>query len=101
MSDTIFGKIISGEIPADKLFEDEHCICIKDVAPKAPTHVLIIPKRPIPKLADATPEDKELLGHLMLKVGDIQNWSILNVLSFTNFHLSNQLYLRIYLYTKN
>lgn len=69
--DTIFGKIINGDIPAEKLFEDEHCICIKDISPKAPTHVLIIPKRPIPKLADATEEDQALLGHLMLKVGDI------------------------------
>ncbi len=68
---TIFGKIISGDIPADKLYEDEHCICINDISPKAPVHVLIIPKRAIPRLADATEDDKALLGHLMLKVGDI------------------------------
>ena len=71
MTDTIFGKIARGEIPADKLYEDDDCICIKDIAPKAPTHVLIIPKRSIPRLIDATAEDKALLGHLMLKVGDI------------------------------
>lgn len=68
---TIFSRIISGEIPVDKLYEDEHCICIRDIAPKAPVHVLIIPRRPIPRLVDATDEDKALLGHLMLKVGDI------------------------------
>ena len=71
MTDTIFGKIIRGEIPVDKLYEDDDCICIKDIAPKAPTHVLIIPKRSIPRLVDATEEDKAVLGGLMLRVGDI------------------------------
>ncbi|MCG8394428.1 MAG: histidine triad nucleotide-binding protein [Pseudomonadales bacterium] len=68
---SIFTRIINGEIPADILYEDEDCICIKDIAPKAPTHLLIIPRRPIPRLADAGEADKALLGHLMLKVGDI------------------------------
>ena len=68
---TIFSKIIAGDIPSDKVYEDEHCICIKDVAPQAPTHLLLIPKKPIPKLADASPEDHALLGHLMLAVGEI------------------------------
>ncbi len=71
MTDSIFGKIISGEIPADILYEDEDCICIKDKYPKAPTHLLVIPRKAIPKLADAEPADQALLGHLMLKVGDI------------------------------
>ena len=66
MSDTIFGKIISGDIPADKVFEDEHCIVINDIAPQAPVHLLVIPKKPIEKLVDATTEDQALLGHLML-----------------------------------
>ena len=68
---TIFSKIIDGDIPADKIYEDEQCICIKDVAPQAPTHLLLIPKKPIPKLADATADDHALLGHLMLIVGEI------------------------------
>ena len=69
--ETLFTKIISGDIPADIVYEDEHCFAIKDIAPKAPTHLLVIPKKPIPRLVDATPEDKALLGHLMLAVGEI------------------------------
>jgi len=69
--DTIFSKIINGDIPSDILYEDEHCICIKDIAPQAPTHLLVIPRKPIPRLVDATQEDKALLGHLLLSVGDI------------------------------
>lgn len=69
--DTIFTKIMNGDIPADILYQDDHCICIKDIQPQAPTHVLLIPRKPIPRLCDATAEDKALLGHLMLSVGDI------------------------------
>lgn len=69
--ETIFSRIINGDIRSDILYEDEHCICIRDIAPQAPTHVLVIPRKPIPRLVDATPEDKALLGHLMLSVGDI------------------------------
>ena len=68
---TLFSKIIDGEIPSKRIYEDEHCICIKDIAPQAPTHLLVIPRKPIPRLADATEEDKALLGHLLLKAGDI------------------------------
>lgn len=71
MTETIFGKIIAGEIPSEKLYEDDDCICIKDIAPQAPTHVLLIPKKAIPRLADATAEDQALLGKLMVKAGDI------------------------------
>lgn len=71
MSDTIFGKIIAGEIPSDFLYEDEHCIAINDVNPQAPVHVLVIPKRGIPRLVDAQAEDQELLGHLMLAAGKV------------------------------
>ncbi|MEM8544260.1 MAG: histidine triad nucleotide-binding protein [Cyanobacteria bacterium P01_H01_bin.119] len=66
--DTIFGKIIRKEIPADIVYEDDFCLAFKDITPQAPTHILVIPKKPIPKLADAVPEDKELLGHLLLTV---------------------------------
>ena len=71
MSDTIFGKIIRGEIPSDFLYEDEHCIAINDVNPQAPVHVLVIPKRGIPRLVDAQPDDQALLGHLMLVAGKV------------------------------
>tara|TARA_R110001592_G_scaffold363341_1_gene684434 strand:- start:59284 stop:59634 length:351 start_codon:yes stop_codon:yes gene_type:complete len=69
--ETLFTKIMNGDIPADIVYEDEYCIAIKDIAPKAPTHLLVIPRKPIPRLVDASLEDKALLGHLMLAVGDI------------------------------
>jgi histidine triad (HIT) family protein len=69
--ETIFTKIINGDIPSDKVYEDDDCICIYDVAPQAPVHLLVIPRKPIPRLVDASPEDKALLGHLLLRVGDI------------------------------
>ena len=56
MSDTIFGKIISGEIPSEFLYEDEHCIAINDINPQAPTHILIIPKQPIDRLSNVGDE---------------------------------------------
>ena len=68
---TLFTRIIDRELPADIVYEDDQCICIRDINPKAPTHVLLIPRKPIPTLADATEDDKALLGHLLLKVGDI------------------------------
>ena len=68
---SIFTKIMQGDVPADILYQDDDCICIRDIAPKAPTHLLLIPRRQIPRLADASDADKALLGHLMLKVGDI------------------------------
>ena len=71
MSLTLFEKIINKEIPADILYEDDISIVIKDVSPQAPTHLLIIPKKVIPKLSDATKEDQEVLGHLMLVAGNI------------------------------
>lgn len=71
MSETIFGKIIAGEIPSEFLYEDEHCIAINDISPQAPVHVLVIPKRCIPRLADAELEDQALLGHLMLAAGKV------------------------------
>lgn len=71
MSDTIFGKIVSGEIPSDFLYEDDHCIAIRDVNPQAPVHVLVIPKRGIPRLVDAQDDDQALLGHLLLAAGKV------------------------------
>ena len=69
--DTIFTKIINKEIPADIVYEDELSLVFKDIQPQAPTHLLIIPKKPIPKLSDATLEDQALLGHLMLVAGEV------------------------------
>lgn len=69
--ETLFTRIINREIPADIVYEDEHCIAIKDIAPKAPTHLLLIPKKPLARLVDAGEEDKALLGHLMLAAGEI------------------------------
>ena len=68
---TIFGKIIRREIPADIVYEDEHCLAFRDVNPQAPTHVLLIPKKEIARLADASAEDQAVLGHLMLVAGTI------------------------------
>jgi histidine triad (HIT) family protein len=64
--ETIFTKIINREIPADIVYEDEQCLAFKDINPQAPVHVLIIPKKPIAKLSQATEADANLLGHLML-----------------------------------
>jgi histidine triad (HIT) family protein len=66
MADTIFGRIIRGEIPARIVHDDDRCLAFHDVAPQAPVHVLVIPKRPIASLADATEADADLLGHLVL-----------------------------------
>jgi histidine triad (HIT) family protein len=67
-SDTIFGKIIRREIPADIIYEDELCLAFKDVHPQAPVHVLVIPKKPIARLSDAESQDHALMGHLLLTV---------------------------------
>ncbi len=68
---TLFTKIINREIPADIVYEDEQCLAFRDIDPKAPTHILIIPKKEIPKISEATAADQKLLGHLLLKAGDI------------------------------
>lgn len=69
--ETIFSKIIERSIPADIVYEDELCLAFRDVNPQAPTHILIIPKKPIPKLADASQVDQMLLGHLLLTANRI------------------------------
>lgn len=71
MSKTIFAKIIDRDIPAKIVYEDELCLAFQDVAPRAPMHILIIPKKPIAKLADASTEDQAVLGHLMLTAARI------------------------------
>jgi histidine triad (HIT) family protein len=64
--DTIFGKIIRREIPADIVYEDELALAFRDVNPQAPVHILVIPKQRIPKLTDAQTGEQMLLGHLLL-----------------------------------
>ncbi|MDX2108866.1 MAG: histidine triad nucleotide-binding protein [Verrucomicrobiota bacterium] len=63
---TLFEKIINRQIPATFEHEDEVCIAIRDVSPQAPHHLLIIPKKPIPRLAEASDNDAQLLGHLLI-----------------------------------
>ena len=71
MSSTLFENIINREIPSDILYEDDLSFVIKDINPQAPTHLLIIPKKVIPKLSDASEDDQMILGHLMLVAGKI------------------------------
>ncbi len=68
---TIFSKIIAREIPAKIVYEDDLCLAFYDVNPQAPTHVLLIPKKEIPRLVDASADDAALLGHLMLTANKI------------------------------
>lgn len=68
---TIFGKIIEREIPADIVYEDEHCLAFRDVNPQAPTHVLLVPRKEIARLADAGDADQALLGHLMIAASKV------------------------------
>ena len=71
MTDTIFSKIIAREIPADIVHEDDLCLAFRDVNPQAPVHILVIPKKPIPGVTDATETDRELLGLLLVVAGKI------------------------------
>jgi histidine triad (HIT) family protein len=71
LTDTIFQKIISKEINADIIYEDEKSLVFRDINPVAPTHLLIIPKKQIEKISDANEEDQDLLGHLFLVAGKV------------------------------
>ena len=66
MADTIFARIIRGEVPARIVHDDDRCLACHDIAPQAPVHVLVIPKRPIMSLAEVTEADADLLGHLVV-----------------------------------
>ena len=68
---TLFEKIIAREIPADLVHEDDLCIAFNDISPQAPTHILIVPKKVIPRVGEATPDDQTTLGHLLLTAGKI------------------------------
>lgn len=68
---TIFEKIRDGEIPADLLHRDEHCIALRDISPQAPVHILIVPNKVIPRVGEAQRDDQAILGHLLLTAGNI------------------------------
>ena len=68
---TLFERIIARELPAEVVYEDEWVFAFRDIRPRAPVHVLIIPKKPIPRIAEAKPEDCQVLGHLLLKAAEV------------------------------
>ncbi|MAQ88701.1 MAG: histidine triad nucleotide-binding protein [Rhodopirellula sp.] len=68
---TIFKRIINGEIPANVVYEDEQCLAFHDVAPQAPVHILVIPKKEIASIDDLSAEDEQLVGHLFLVIQQI------------------------------
>ncbi|MGA9779722.1 MAG: histidine triad nucleotide-binding protein [Limisphaerales bacterium] len=71
MSKTLFEKIIAREIPAQIVYEDDQVLAFRDINPQAPTHALIVPKKPIPRVAEAKAEDQQLLGYLLLKAAAV------------------------------
>ena len=71
MSKTLFEKIAAREIPAKIVYEDEHVFAFQDIKPGAPVHVLIVPRKPIPRIAEAQPADHQVLGHLLLKAAQV------------------------------
>jgi histidine triad (HIT) family protein len=68
---TIFKKIIDREVPADIVYEDDVCLAFRDIQPKAPVHVLVIPKKEIASLMDLTDEDKSIVGHCVFALSQI------------------------------
>ena len=71
MSKTLFEKIVAREIPATIVFEDDLVLAFRDIKPQAPVHVLLVPKKPIPRIGEASPADHALLGHLLLKAAEV------------------------------
>lgn len=68
---TLFEKIIAREIPADVVYEDAECLAFRDINPQAPVHILVVPKRPIPRVGESTAADAPMLGHLLVKAADV------------------------------
>ncbi|XP_064388039.1 adenosine 5'-monophosphoramidase HINT1-like [Halichondria panicea] len=64
--ETVFAKILRKAIPCDFIYEDDKCVAFKDMNPQAPSHFLVIPRKPIPQLSKAEDSDAEILGHLMV-----------------------------------
>ena len=71
MGKTLFEKIVTREIPAQIVFEDDLVLAIRDIHPQAPVHVIIFPKQPVPRIAEAQAGDQKLLGHLLLKAAEV------------------------------
>jgi histidine triad (HIT) family protein len=71
MSKTLFEKIAAREIPSTIVYEDDLVLAFRDINPQAPTHVLIVPKKPIPRISEAGPGDHAILGHLLLKAAEV------------------------------
>lgn len=71
MSKTLFEKIVAREIPAKIVFEDDLVLAIRDINPQAPVHVLIFPKKAVPRISEATGDDHKLVGHLLLKAAEV------------------------------
>jgi histidine triad (HIT) family protein len=71
MNKTLFEKIVAREIPAAIVYEDDLVLAIRDINPQAPVHVLIFPKKVVPRIAEATGDDGKLLGHLLLKAAEV------------------------------
>lgn len=68
---TLFEKICAKEIPADIVHEDEWCVAFRDIAPQAPLHILIVPRKAVPRVGLAGPSDQALLGHLLLTAAEV------------------------------
>jgi histidine triad (HIT) family protein len=68
---TLFEKIIKREVPAQVIHEDDQCVAVRDINPQAPIHILVIPKKAIPRLGEATDADEALLGHLLLTAAEV------------------------------
>ena len=71
MSKTLFQKIADREITGDIVYEDDEVLAFRDIRPATPTHVLIVPRKPIPRINEAGPEDQAVLGHMLLKAAHI------------------------------
>jgi histidine triad (HIT) family protein len=68
---TLFEKIADREIPADIVYEDDQCICFRDINPQAPVHLLIVPRKPITRISETADEDAAILGHLLLTANKV------------------------------
>jgi histidine triad (HIT) family protein len=71
MAKTLFERIGDGEIPAQIVYQDDKVLAFRDIKPGAPVHVLIVPRKAIPRIAEATAEDHAVLGHLLLKAAHV------------------------------
>jgi len=71
VSKTLFEKIAARELPAQIVFEDDLVLAFRDINPQAPVHLLVIPKKPVSRIAEAAPDDQQMLGHLLLKAAEV------------------------------